>query len=122
MIGVAVQVDTNLVWQFKDVLDCLLDTVVQSIQQTLCQERANHSSQLVTNCCNLLAKVVAELAAQARGIIVSSHAKVTLKSVIMLYSYLLAKVVAELAAQARSIIVSSHAKVTLKMSNNITTY
>lgn len=58
-------------WQFKDVLDRLLDTVTQSIQQALCQEKVTHSSQLVTNCCHLLAKVVAELAAQARGIDVS---------------------------------------------------
>lgn len=58
-------------WQFKEVLDRLLDTVTQSIQQALCQEEVTHSPQLVTNCCHLLAKVVAELAAQARGIDVS---------------------------------------------------
>lgn len=60
-----------MVWQFKEVLDRLLDTVTQSIQQALCQEEVTHSPQLVTNCCHLLAKVVAELAAQARGIDVS---------------------------------------------------
>ncbi|XP_054276655.1 E3 ubiquitin-protein ligase MYCBP2-like [Macrosteles quadrilineatus] len=62
------QVDAGSVWQFKDVLDRLLDIVTQSIQQALCLERVSHSTQLVTNCCHLLAKVVAELAAQARGI------------------------------------------------------
>lgn len=63
--------EVGTVWQFKEVLDRLLDIVTQSIQQALCLERVTHSPQLVTNCCHLLAKVIAELAAQARGIDVS---------------------------------------------------
>ncbi|XP_046683725.1 E3 ubiquitin-protein ligase MYCBP2 isoform X4 [Homalodisca vitripennis] len=62
------QVEVASVWQFKDVLDHLLDIVTLSIKQALRLEKVTHSSQLVTNSCHLLAKVVAELAAQARGI------------------------------------------------------
>lgn len=63
--------EVETVWQFKDVLDRLLDIVTLSVQQSLCLEKVSHSEQLVNNCCQLLAKVIAELAAQARGIDVS---------------------------------------------------
>lgn len=65
------QSEGGTVWQFRDVLDRLLDIVSLSVQQALCLEKVTHSSKLVTNCCHLLAKVIAELAAQARGIDVS---------------------------------------------------
>ena len=63
--------EVETVWQFKEVLDRLLDIVTLSVQQSLCLEKVTHSDQLVNNCCQLLAKVIAELAAQARGIDVS---------------------------------------------------
>uniref|UniRef100_A0A1B6EGK8 PHR domain-containing protein n=1 Tax=Clastoptera arizonana TaxID=38151 RepID=A0A1B6EGK8_9HEMI len=62
------QSEGNTVWQFREVLDKLLDIVSLTVQQALCLEKVTHKLNLVTNCCNLLAKIIAELSAQARGI------------------------------------------------------
>lgn len=60
------------VWQFREVLDKLLDIVTSSVKQALCLEKVTHSPELVFNCCHLLVRVVAELASQASGIDVSN--------------------------------------------------
>lgn len=60
------------VWQFREVLDKLLDIVTLSVKQALCLEKVTHSTELVYNCCHLLVRVVAELASQASGIDVSN--------------------------------------------------
>ncbi|RZF32322.1 hypothetical protein LSTR_LSTR001786 [Laodelphax striatellus] len=56
------------VWQFREVLDRLLDVVTLSVRQALCLEKMSHSAELVHNCCHLLVRVIAELASQASGI------------------------------------------------------
>ncbi|PNF26946.1 hypothetical protein B7P43_G12700 [Cryptotermes secundus] len=54
-------------WLFREVLERLLDLVTVPVKQALCQEKTTHSSELVQNCCHLLARVVAELASQSSG-------------------------------------------------------
>jgi E3 ubiquitin-protein ligase MYCBP2 len=58
-------------WLFREVLERLLDLVTVPVKQALCQEKTTHSSELVQNCCHLLARVVAELASQSSGTDVS---------------------------------------------------
>jgi hypothetical protein len=60
-------------WLFREVLERLLDIVTVPVKQALCQERTTHSSELVQNCCHLLARVVAELASQSSGTDVSGQ-------------------------------------------------
>jgi hypothetical protein len=55
------------------VLERLLDLVTIPVKQALCQEKTMYSSELVQNCCHLLARVVAELASQSSGTDVSWH-------------------------------------------------
>jgi E3 ubiquitin-protein ligase MYCBP2 len=54
-------------WLFREVLERLLDLVTVPVKQALCQEKTTHSSELVQNCCHLLARIVAELASQSSG-------------------------------------------------------
>jgi len=58
-------------WLFQEVLERLLDLVTIPVKQALCQEKTMYSSELVQNCCHLLARVVAELASQSSGTDVS---------------------------------------------------
>ncbi|XP_063236464.1 E3 ubiquitin-protein ligase MYCBP2 isoform X2 [Bacillus rossius redtenbacheri] len=54
-------------WQFRDVLERLLDLVAVPVRQALCREKASRSPALVRHCCHLLSRVVAELASQSSG-------------------------------------------------------
>lgn len=59
--------DPDLNWCWKDVLDKLLDLAVLPAKRELTQKKCRLSKQLVKNCCNLLARVVAELVSQSNG-------------------------------------------------------
>ena len=63
-------------WLFQEVLERLLDLVTIPVKQALCQEKTMYSSELVQNCCHLLARVVAELASQSSGTDVSLQFRV----------------------------------------------
>lgn len=58
----------NLVhWNFREVLERLLDVVTAPVRQALLNDRVSRSPELVRHCCHLLARVVAELASQSSG-------------------------------------------------------
>ncbi|XP_043461333.1 E3 ubiquitin-protein ligase MYCBP2 isoform X1 [Leptopilina heterotoma] len=54
-------------WSFRDVLDRLLDLTLIPVKRRLCDESCQSLPDLVLHCCHLLAKVIAELAAQSNG-------------------------------------------------------
>ncbi|XP_076385847.1 MYC binding protein highwire isoform X12 [Megachile rotundata] len=54
-------------WSFRDVLDRLLDLILVPVKKTLCREKTQSVPELVLHCCYLLARVIAELAAQSSG-------------------------------------------------------
>ncbi|CAL1686165.1 unnamed protein product [Lasius platythorax] len=54
-------------WSFREVLDRLLDLILIPVKKSLCREKTQSLSELVLHCCYLLARVIAELAAQSSG-------------------------------------------------------
>ncbi|XP_014476552.1 PREDICTED: E3 ubiquitin-protein ligase MYCBP2 isoform X4 [Dinoponera quadriceps] len=54
-------------WSFREVLDRLLDLILIPIKRSLCREKTQSLPELVLHCCYLLARVIAELAAQSSG-------------------------------------------------------
>lgn len=54
-------------WSWKEVLEKLLDLAVLPAKNDLAQRHSKLSKELVKNCCNLLARVIAELASQSNG-------------------------------------------------------
>ncbi|KAK0177732.1 hypothetical protein PV328_001750 [Microctonus aethiopoides] len=54
-------------WSFRDVLDRLLDLILVPVKRSLCREKNNSLPNLILHCCYLLARVIAELAAQSSG-------------------------------------------------------
>ena len=69
--------ETIVNWSWKEVLDKLLDLCILPPKRDLMQKHSNLSKELVKNCCNLLARVVAELASQSCGSDVSfRHCKI----------------------------------------------
>ncbi|KAH0954749.1 hypothetical protein HN011_008203, partial [Eciton burchellii] len=65
------QIETSgkeiLNWSFREVLDRLLDLILIPIKRSLCREKTQSLPELVLHCCYLLARVIAELAAQSSG-------------------------------------------------------
>ncbi|RLU27103.1 hypothetical protein DMN91_000902 [Ooceraea biroi] len=57
----------TLNWSFREVLDRLLDLILIPIKRSLCREKTQSLPELVLHCCYLLARVIAELAAQSSG-------------------------------------------------------
>ncbi|XP_032681431.1 E3 ubiquitin-protein ligase MYCBP2 isoform X1 [Odontomachus brunneus] len=57
----------TLNWSFREVLDRLLDLILIPIKKNLCREKSQSLPELVLHCCYLLARVIAELAAQSSG-------------------------------------------------------
>lgn len=57
----------TLNWSFREVLDRLLDLILIPIKKSLCREKSQSLPELVLHCCYLLARVIAELAAQSSG-------------------------------------------------------
>ncbi|XP_076245488.1 MYC binding protein highwire [Calliopsis andreniformis] len=57
----------TLSWTFRDVLDRLLDLILVPVKKSLCREKTQSLPELVLHCCYLLARVIAELAAQSSG-------------------------------------------------------
>ncbi|XP_066580931.1 E3 ubiquitin-protein ligase MYCBP2 [Prorops nasuta] len=54
-------------WSFREVLDRLLDLILIPVKKNLCKEQCQSLPALVLHCCYLLARVIAELAAQSSG-------------------------------------------------------
>ncbi|CAK9797457.1 E3 ubiquitin-protein ligase MYCBP2 [Anthophora quadrimaculata] len=54
-------------WSFRDVLDRLLDLILVPVKKGLCRKKVQSLPELVLHCCYLLARVIAELAAQSSG-------------------------------------------------------
>jgi len=54
-------------WSFREVLDRLLDLILIPVKRSLCREKIQSLSELILHCCYLLARVIAELAAQSSG-------------------------------------------------------
>lgn len=54
-------------WSFREVLDRLLDLILVPVKKTLCREKSHSLPNLILHCCYLLARVIAELAAQSSG-------------------------------------------------------
>lgn len=54
-------------WSFREVLERLLDLVLVPVKKSLCREKSYSLSELILHCCYLLARVIAELAAQSNG-------------------------------------------------------
>ncbi|XP_034942184.1 E3 ubiquitin-protein ligase MYCBP2-like [Chelonus insularis] len=54
-------------WSFREVLDRLLDLILVPVKKTLCREKNYSLPNLILHCCYLLARVIAELAAQSSG-------------------------------------------------------
>ena len=54
-------------WSFREVLDRLLDLILTPVKKSLCKEKNQSLPELVFHCCYLLARVIAELAAQSNG-------------------------------------------------------
>ena len=57
----------TLNWSFREVLDRLLDLTLVPVKKNLCKESCQSLPDLVLHCCYLLARVIAELAAQSNG-------------------------------------------------------
>ncbi|XP_026302017.1 E3 ubiquitin-protein ligase MYCBP2 isoform X8 [Apis mellifera] len=57
----------TLNWSFRDVLDRLLDLILVPVKKSLCRKKTQSLPELVLHCCYLLARVIAELAAQSSG-------------------------------------------------------
>lgn len=57
----------TLNWSFRDVLDRLLDLTLIPVKKSLCRKKTQSLPGLVLHCCYLLARVIAELAAQSSG-------------------------------------------------------
>ncbi|XP_015122961.1 E3 ubiquitin-protein ligase MYCBP2 isoform X2 [Diachasma alloeum] len=54
-------------WSFREVLDRLLDLILIPVKKSLFREKCNSLPNLGLHCCYLLARVIAELAAQSSG-------------------------------------------------------
>ncbi|XP_063987126.1 E3 ubiquitin-protein ligase MYCBP2 isoform X2 [Diachasmimorpha longicaudata] len=54
-------------WSFREVLDRLLDLILIPVKKSLFRERCHSLPNLGLHCCYLLARVIAELAAQSSG-------------------------------------------------------
>lgn len=54
-------------WSFREVLDRLLDLILIPVKKSLCREKTQSLPELTLHCCYLLARVIAELAAQSSG-------------------------------------------------------
>ncbi|KAG7189524.1 hypothetical protein KM043_017215 [Ampulex compressa] len=54
-------------WSFCEVLDRLLDLILVPVRKSLCKEKSKSLPELTLHCCYLLARVIAELAAQSCG-------------------------------------------------------
>ncbi|XP_035719406.1 E3 ubiquitin-protein ligase MYCBP2-like isoform X2 [Vespa mandarinia] len=54
-------------WSFREVLERLLDLILVPVKKNLCREKSYSLSDLILHCCYLLARVIAELAAQSNG-------------------------------------------------------
>ncbi|KAG9437358.1 E3 ubiquitin-protein ligase MYCBP2 isoform X10 [Apis mellifera carnica] len=57
----------TLNWSFRDVLDRLLDLILVPVKKSLCRKKTQSLPELILHCCYLLARVIAELAAQSSG-------------------------------------------------------
>ncbi|XP_043286736.1 E3 ubiquitin-protein ligase MYCBP2 isoform X2 [Venturia canescens] len=57
----------TLNWSFREVLDRLLDLILVPVKKSLCREKSLSLPNLIVHCCYLLARVIAELAAQSSG-------------------------------------------------------
>ncbi|KAL0280278.1 UNVERIFIED_CONTAM: hypothetical protein PYX00_001618 [Menopon gallinae] len=54
-------------WGWREVLERLLDLATLPVKKALSQRPSKLSNDLITNCCHLLARVIAELASQSNG-------------------------------------------------------
>ncbi|XP_074101339.1 MYC binding protein highwire isoform X2 [Cotesia typhae] len=54
-------------WSFREVLDRLLDLILIPVKRSLCREKNYSLKNVILHCCYLLARVIAELAAQSSG-------------------------------------------------------
>ncbi|XP_011315230.1 E3 ubiquitin-protein ligase MYCBP2 isoform X2 [Fopius arisanus] len=54
-------------WSFRQVLDRLLDLILIPVKKSLLREKCHSLANLGLHCCYLLARVIAELAAQSSG-------------------------------------------------------
>lgn len=52
-------------WSFSQVLEKLLDLILIPIKRNICREKSNSLPELILNCCYVLSRVIAELAAQS---------------------------------------------------------